>query len=211
MATGRIEPGQALALGLVIVLLVLVAAAYYWYHGTGWAKFGFKGTIPYAIGAACDANPPAGSTTCPSGKTCCPAGQLCGGASCATPCSTNNDCAGAGGACAGGVCHTGVVPSWTAAGGQNISALRFKNCVFTVVDPQGQTHTADETSVLNGMAVAYRGATSAVPASLYLDRPLNAFSFKLAGVNDSATVPTAAAAAAWAGSATALAGESRTI
>jgi hypothetical protein len=42
--------------------------------------------------------------------------------------------------------------------------------------------------VLNGMAVAYRGGTNN-PAMLALIRPLNPFSFQIAGFNDRATVP----------------------
>jgi hypothetical protein len=102
----------------------------------------------------------------------------------------------------------GTPPSWAAAKGENISALRFKGCTFTVVDPAGNTHSADVTTVLNGMAVAYRGASSKIPTVLKLDRPLNAFSFQIPGVNDSATVTTPNA---WKNSATTLTGSVRTI
>lgn len=205
------SPAAALLLAAAVVALVLIAAAYVWYNATGWADFSFTGAVPYAVGAACSANPPAGSATCPSGKTCCPAGQTCNGATCQTPCSQDSDCP-PGDTCDEGVCASGSPPSWTAAGGRDASALRFRNCVFTVVDPKGVSHTQDVTAVLNGMAVAYAGAeTTPPPATLRLDRPLNAFSFVVPGVNDSATVTTAADAAAWYKSATTLAGEWRTI
>lgn len=205
------SPERSLALGLVVVLVILLVAAFVWYNFTGWAGFTFAGTVPYGIGPPCNANPPPGSTTCPAGAACCPAGQQCGGAQCLTPCASSADCA-AGQNCAGGACQSGLLPSWSVTNSaRNISDLRFKGCVFTVTDPQGQQHAADVTAVLNGMAVAFRGATAAVPQTLYLDRPLNAFSFRIPGVNDSATVTSAAAAAAWANSATTLTGQFRTI
>jgi hypothetical protein len=61
------------------------------------------------------------------------------------------------------------------------------------------------------MAVAYRGSSTKIPRTIYLDRPLNAFSFVIPGVNDSATVTTAAEAATWKNSATTLTGQWRTI
>jgi len=191
-------PGQALALGLVIVLVVFLAAAYYWYYQTGWERFSFTGTVPYIIGKACGA---------PSD---CSSGEKCVGGACATPCSTSSDCP-KGQGCAGGACRAGVIPSWTAASDGNVSDLRFRGCTFTVADPQGGQHSADVTAVLNGMAVAYRGATSRIPRTLYLDRPLNAFSFVIQGVNDASTVGTAADAQKWANCATMLTGAWRSI
>lgn len=103
-----------------------------------------------------------------------------------------------------------ALPRWTAASGRHAGNIRFRNCVFSVVDPHGVSHSANVTSVLNGMAIAYSSA-SRPPATLYLDRPLNAFSFIVDGVNDSATVTTPAKASAWAKSAVNLRGYWRTI
>ena len=100
---------------------------------------------------------------------------------------------------------------WAAAGDKTAASLRFSRCTFTVVSPSGVAHSTDVTPVLNGMAVAFRDATGRPPKSLILDRPLNAFSFLIPGVNDSRQVPSAAAAAAWAHSATHLTGSVRTI
>ncbi len=182
------EPGQALAFGLVTILVVFVVAAYVWYYRMGWKAFGFKGVVPYAAGSACTADAPS-SSACPPGKTCCPNGQTC----------------------IGGFCRGGRAPSWTASGDEDVTALRFLDCIFSVTDPQGVNHMADVTAVLNGMAVAYRGSITKIPRTLYLDRPLNAFSFVIPGVNDSATVTTAAEAATWQNSATTLTGQWRTI
>ena len=102
-------------------------------------------------------------------------------------------------------------PGWTASTGKNVSSIRFKDCVFTVVDPGGNKHSADVTPVLNGMAVAYRGSTSAIPTVLSLDRPLNAFSFNISGVNDGKTVGSADLTKAWGGSATTLTGRMRMV
>lgn len=202
------EPGQALVLGLFVVLVVLLVAAYAWYHQYGWTPFSFAGVVPYVRSSPCTANPDGGK--CPKGKTCCPKGQSCIGNQCVAQCDTDGDCP-SGQVCVGGHCQPADIPSWKAAEGEDIASLRFKNCVFTVVDPAGKKHSADVTTVLNGMAVAFRGATSRVPATLYLDRPLNAFSFVIPEVNDSATVLTAADAAKWAGAATSLTGTVRTI
>jgi hypothetical protein len=126
-------------------------------------------------------------------------------------CSASQPCP-EGTTCQSGFCWAGTPPSWAAAKGENIAALRFKGCTFTVVDPTtGETHSADVTTVLNGMAVAYRGASSKIPTVLHLDRPLNAFSFQIPGVNDSATVTTPEGAKKWAASATTLTGSVRTI
>lgn len=231
------QPGQSLVLGLIIVLVVLVVAAYYWYHHTGWTPFSFTGTVPFVAGGmtqcasseacvanncttACssDADCPGGAKgSCTSGycspitgKTCCPAGQRLVGNQCLTVCSAGQTCP-AGTACQSGFCQAGMTPAWAAAKGEKISALRFKGCTFTVVDPAGKQHSADATAILNGMAVAYRGAVSKIPTVLNLDRPLNAFSFLIPGVNDSATVTTPAQAKTWANCATTLTGSVRTI
>ncbi len=99
-------------------------------------------------------------------------------------------------------------PSWSTPGGTgSVADLRFKDAVFTVVDPGGATHTADVTDVLNGMAAAYRGSPSP-PSTLTLAGPLNAFSFVIPGVNDRAAVPDPKL---WAGSPAALAGKMRAI
>lgn len=86
-------------------------------------------------------------------------------------------------------------PCWTpkvAANGTSgsISELRFKNAIFTL-NVGGQPYTKDVTAVLNGMAVAYQGtgATAVNTGGLCLDKPLNAFSFLIQGVNDSTKVP----------------------
>jgi hypothetical protein len=232
------EPGQALALGFVIVLAILLIAAYYWYHQTGWGPFNFTGILPYVPGKpsacagreSCVANncvPPctvdsdcpaaaAGACTsglCPptEGKTCCPIGEVLSGAQCKKVCASDGDCGSQGLGCWSGLCQPTATPSWVAKGGKNVASLRYKGCTFTVVDPAGATHTADVTSVLNGMAVAYRGSASKIPLSLRLDRPLNAFSFLIPGVNDRATVTTADMAGTWVNCATTLTGEVRTI
>lgn len=231
------RPGQSLVLGLLIVLVVLVIAAYYWYHHTGWTSFNFKGTTPFVAGGASqcasgevciadscttacksDSDCPGGakgacnSGYCPplAGKSCCPAGQQLVGDQCLEKCSDDGDCQ-SGQSCSGGFCQSGATPSWAAAKGEDISSLRFKDCIFTVVDPAGQKHSADVTTVLNGMAVAYRGASSKIPKVLNLDRPLNAFSFQIPNVNDSATVTSAAEAKTWVDCATTLTGSVRTI
>jgi hypothetical protein len=229
----------ALGVGLCIVLLVLVAAAYAWYNYTGWTAFSFAGTVPYSFGAgtncsgaasACvggncvatcqsdsDCGGAADSCTggyCPPGSSptaCCSEGYALQGGQCYKACSSGAPCPSGYTCDSSGLCQSGSSPAWGAASGENVSALRFKSCKFSVIDPQGGTHTADVTAVLNGMAVAYRGATGQVPAVLRLDRPLNAFSFIIPGVNDSATVKTAADAKLWQNSPTALVGYTRTI
>ena len=106
--------------------------------------------------------------------------------------------------------QSGSTPGWTASTGKNVSNIRFKKCVFTVVDPGGNTHSTDVTAVLNGMAVAYRGSTLTIPTVLNLDRPLNAFSFTISGVNDKGAV-TADQVKSWANSATTLTGHMRMV
>lgn len=102
-------------------------------------------------------------------------------------------------------------PKWQASGGDPSAAdLRFRDVVFTVVDPSGVAHRRDVTAVLNGMALAYHSAATP-PPTLALDRPLNAFSFTIPGVNDRQSVPTKSAAAAWANAKTRLEGGVRTL
>lgn len=231
------DTALTLGIGVVIILAIFLVAAYVWYYHTGWAGFSFAGVVPYSAGgpslcgagASCVAGncvaPCAGDADCPggaagsctaglcppaAGKTCCPGGQQLVGGACLPVCAAGQLCAGVS-TCQAGFCQTGVTPSWAAAGGKTAASLRFLRCTFTATDPGGATHSADVTAVLNGMAAAYRGAATAVPAALSLDRPLNAFSFQIPGVNDSTTVSTAEAAAAWANSATTLTGSVRTI
>jgi len=149
---------------------------------------------------------------CPpiAGKPCCPAGQTLVGGECLAVCGPNGDCAD-GSTCSNGVCQAGVTPSWSAGAGKDISSLRFRGCMFTVIDPNGTPHTIDVSAVLNGMTVAYRGARTKIPLKLLLDRPLNAFSFTIPGVNDRDTVPTAADAKLWENSPTTLTGTYRSI
>jgi len=97
---------------------------------------------------------------------------------------------------------------------QSVSKLRFKNCIFTVVDPSNQKHTYDVTRNLNGMAVAYKGSPRP-PRQLELGgvnrTPLNAFTFTVPGVNDRATLPTAEDIKIWSNSSVALSGQWREI
>lgn len=76
--------------------------------------------------------------------------------------------------------------SWSSSASSGISALRFKSVVYTL-SVGGVDHAQDVTAVLNGMAVAYKNTAN--NGTLTLDRPLNAFSFVITGVNDRATVP----------------------
>ena len=192
------EPTQALALGVIIVLIVLLIAAYYWYHWIGWVKFNFVGIVPYGTEKNCKKHSD------------CSLKEKCVGDTCITPCSTDSDCL-LGRKCTGGNCGVSTIPSWTAPNNGNVTKLRFKGCIFTIVDPRGKKHVVDVTTILNGMAVAYRGAIAAIPRTLYLDRPLNAFSFTINGVNDSLTVKTAVDAQKWANCATTLTGTWRSI
>ncbi|GFR88705.1 BA71V-E146L (J16L) [Elysia marginata] len=129
----------------------------------------------------------------------------------ASQCLKNGKCPRPGQTCLNGLCLSAATPSWSAAKGHNISSLRFKDCIFTVIDPVGKKHSADVSVVLNGMAVAYRGASTQIPSVLSLDRPLNAFSFQIPGVNDIGAVPSAAKAKAWVNCATSLSGLVRTV
>lgn len=85
---------------------------------------------------------------------------------------------------------TGDLPSWTPAKDADISRLRFKDCIFTVTVPAGDsspsiTKTANAAPALNAMALGFKGGVSN-PASLKLVRPLNPFSFHIKGFNDKA-------------------------
>jgi hypothetical protein len=85
---------------------------------------------------------------------------------------------------------TGDSPSWIPAKSEDISRLRFKDCVFTVTRTDGKVATLDADPVLNSMAVAYKsGSINTNPATLTLTRPLNPFSFVITGFNDKASVP----------------------
>jgi len=81
-------------------------------------------------------------------------------------------------------------PSWAPTDPKdNVSRLRFKDCVFTVQRAGDAAPTSrDVTAALNGMAVAYAGSRfftrDNYPAALTLARPLNAFSFAIPGFND---------------------------
>lgn len=107
-----------------------------------------------------------------------------------------------------------AAPSWTPVGGSGADPaaadrLRFRKAVFTVTTASGATHAADVTAVLNGMAVAYRGSPTA-PAALVLARPLNPYSFAIAGVNDPSVTGSATSDPLTGASAT-LAGYYRTV
>lgn len=161
-----------------------------------------------------DSQPCATGLTCESGlckQPCCRDGWLARGGSCLRACADSGDC-GAGAACYAGACMAGAEaePVWKAPRGAG--TLRFKKAVFAVTDPRGVTHRQDVTAVLNGMAVAYRGAPAgaAAPTALRLDRPLNAFSFTIPGVNDARAVA-AGDLPAWKASATSLTGSYREV
>jgi hypothetical protein len=98
---------------------------------------------------------------------------------------------------------TGNVTSWT---GNNTSKLRFRRAVFTITPPGQQSYKKDVSAVLNSMAVAYAGVPNS--GTLKLDRPLNAFSFLIPGVNDSKTVPNPAS---WKNAPATLVGEYREL
>lgn len=81
--------------------------------------------------------------------------------------------------------------SWSPAGmaGKKVSDLRFRKCTFTVTRADGVVAQKDVTAVLNSMAAAYSDAApdQALPSSLNLDAPLNAFSFVIPNFNDTAS------------------------
>ena len=108
-----------------------------------------------------------------------------------------------------GPCWTPKVATNGASG--SISDLRFKNAIFTLV-VGGQTYTKDVTAALNSMAIAYNGTGSAAVnmGQLCLDKPLNAFSFLIQGVNDSKTVPDPTVPA-WRNAMVTLTGSYRTL
>ena len=82
---------------------------------------------------------------------------------------------------------TGDSPSWLPAGGADLSALRFKNCEFTVKRSDGVTKKLEVSPVLNSMSAGFKGGLKN-PLTLTLTRPLNPFSFVIVGFNDRATV-----------------------
>jgi hypothetical protein len=102
---------------------------------------------------------------------------------------------------------SGPKPTWTT--GNSAARLRFARSEFTVTDPDGKTHTQNVTSILNGMATAYKDA-KVPPSELVLDRPLNAFSFVIPGVNDSTTV-SSSKTSDWKNCATSLTGRYTTL
>lgn len=217
----QMSANRALLLGVIVALVVLIVAAFFWYHFTGWKDFTTFTSNRFAMPAAkCSGGATCGPHSgidCVNGEACCvPGASWPTDGSCKTvyTCQTNNDCEMGGSGlpyCAAGYCSSEAAPAWPAAGGKNVSRLRFKNCVFTTTDPGGVLHTLDVTAALNSMAVAYKSGVQNVPKVLSLDRPLNAFSFRISGVNDYATVQPAAAPADWANSAVTLSGKFRTI
>lgn len=78
----------------------------------------------------------------------------------------------------------GDLPVWAA---QDITKLRFRNCIFTVTMNNGTAQHKDVSSNLDAMAAAYVGAKS-IPPSIGLYTPLNPYSFIIDGFNDSKTV-----------------------
>jgi hypothetical protein len=100
----------------------------------------------------------------------------------------------------------GSVMSWDS---DDVAAMRFKNCIFTVSRPDGTVATKDVSSILNGMAVAYEGSVKP-PSSLALARPLNPFSFVIKGFNTVDVVPDPSIPL-WANSKVTLTGKMRTL
>ena len=87
---------------------------------------------------------------------------------------------------------SGAAPRWVPPAGKDVSALRFKGCVYTVQRLDGKKATLDVTPALNAMATAYAGGKDN-PAALTLTGPLNAFSFTIPGFNERTVVPDPAA------------------
>ncbi len=213
-------PTPAFLIASATVAVLLVVAAYAWYNFVGWNHFTFSGRVPYLPGTPCDSA--VSQDACPSDKECCPDGDVCVTYGpdvpgyCAKTCSATTDCS-ADQRCSAAPDGTSVCadiadePYWAAGTESDVSRLRFKDCVFAVAAPDGTVSRRDVTNELNAMAKAYTDTPTAPPSTLRLDRPLNAFSFTIPGVNDKQSVPTADAAALWAGSACTLSGESRTI
>lgn len=93
---------------------------------------------------------------------------------------------------------TGDMPSWAPADNKSVIDLRFKDCVFTVMEngTGAVLETVRVEKVLNAMAAGFGTVNAkdptapapAPPATLSLVRPLNAFSFTIPGFNDPATV-----------------------
>ena len=79
--------------------------------------------------------------------------------------------------------QTGDNAGWTST--STASALRFKDCIFSVNRSDGVNMTLDVTANLNAMAVGLQGLTT---SELKLSRPLNPFSFTIMGFNDKNTV-----------------------
>lgn len=199
---------RALVWATLVVLALLLVASFAASRLGRWEAFAFAGAGPYAGATPCD--DPDG--VCSPGDTCCPAGAVCGAggvclASCAdAPCPAGFDCVG--GRCAPQ--GQRPVPSWRAPG-RDASFLRFRRVTFAVAAPDGRRWTKDVTANLNAAARGFRRGGPPPPRRLFLDRPLNAFSFVIAGFNDAASVPTAAAAAALGGLPAVLSGEWRAL
>ena len=84
----------------------------------------------------------------------------------------------------------GDYASWAPDSGKMVGGLRFRDVEFTILDSTGAEITggsADVTTTLNAMARAFAGDdSSSSPPVLSLVRPLNAFSFPIAGLTDPA-------------------------
>lgn len=92
-------------------------------------------------------------------------------------------------------------PRWVPRGGADISRLRFRDAIFTVQRGDGKTFSRDVSSVLDGMAKAYEGASDLAVAALTLPG-LHPFSFVVPGQNTRAEVAPGAERAwpwCWAG------------
>ena len=123
----------------------------------------------------------------------------------------------------------GEVVTFSAGKTESAGSIRFRGATFTVTAPDGTSRSKDVTAILNGMALAYSGGAGAATSSFSLGgkvcikknakglctqtgrpRPLNPFTFTIAGFNDRKTVPTKADAAEWTGAAR-LTGEARLV
>ena len=89
--------------------------------------------------------------------------------------------------------NIGDAPTWTPSGSRTIDYLRFKECTYTVVTPDGKSHPVDVTSNLNALAKSYTNSpVTPPPASLTLLTNLSPMSFTIKGINDSAANATTA-------------------
>jgi hypothetical protein len=91
---------------------------------------------------------------------------------------------------------------FTPSAGGTVAGLRFKDCVFTTKNPAGVTASWNVSSVLNGMSAAYDLPVTQDFNVLKIGgsglTPLNPFTFRKKGFNDTVTVPTKTASALWA-------------